>query len=204
MYCANMKMRSDILIHDGFWADDLNSLANKILFWHRKSNRLLLQYGWGDDQFQRAQHHLAKYIFISASIVRKIVEEEFEFIDVINRYNDDFPGEPPITNKYLIVHTYQLKTSRFLLKKSSKDLYFQDFCIDDYDPTTIKKCNYSIKDISNWIIHSYVWWLGDLEQKNLITGFFISSDYDKAKHENFISIEEWVDAVKYCAQNASL
>jgi hypothetical protein len=63
MYCANMKMRSDILIHDGFWASDLNSLANKILFWHRKSNRLLLQYGWGDDEFQRAQHHLAKYAY---------------------------------------------------------------------------------------------------------------------------------------------
>lgn len=197
-------MRSDILIHDGFWAGDLNSLANKILFWHRKSNRLLVQYGWGDDQFQRAKHHLTKYIFMSASIVRKITEEEFEFINLIEDYNNDFPSEPPIKNKFHIVHAYQLKTSRFLLKESSKDLYPQDFCIDDYDPTTIKKCNYPIKDISNWIIHSYVWWLGDLNQKERITGFFISSDRDKSKYENFISINEWVNAIKYCAENAHL
>ena len=192
------------MIHDGFWNNDLLELANEISFWHNKINKLFAQHcTYRDTEVQIAEHNLNKNIFFSATIIRKIVEEEYEYYRFHSKCIAEF-GEPTSSpKKFHIVHSYQVKTIKFPLKPESENL-FEDYCIDDYDKTIPQKQSYPIKDISNWILHSYVWGLDFEKESRLINGFYLSSDYDKSKFVNYITIREWINSIKYCAEHAWL
>ena len=192
------------MIHDGFWNNDLTQLASEISFWYKKINELFSQnYHYGDSEVDIANHKLNQSIFFSATIIRKIVEEENEFYASIAKYNSAFEDKLCPQKNFHIVHSYQIKSIKYSLKHESQN-YFEDYCIEDYDFSAANKQSHLIKDISNWIIHSYVWTLDYNKNTKQINGFFISSDYDKSKYVNYIAIQDWVDSVLYCAKHAWL
>ena len=82
---------------------------------------------------------------------------------------------------------------------------FDDYCHEDYDYSKAKETQHNVKSISNWIIHSYIWFLGSTNARDRhIHGFFISSDFDKTKYTCYIPIDAWCRILKYSAENAYL
>ena len=192
------------MIHDGLWQDDLISFSNEIMSYKNRINELILSnISYGDEQLVCARHELTKRIFFSASIIRKIVEEEEEFFEFRKKYKKDFSDERTNPNEWYFIHSYQIKTIEFPLKEEAVN-YFEDYCVEDYDQSCFEKKHYTVKEVSNWIMHSYIWWLGSLEDTNLINGFFISSDYDKNQFVNYISLDDWEKALLFCADKAYL
>jgi len=197
------------MIHDGYWQNDLDSYANKILYWKRKINKLeTLGIFYGNKDYDIACHRLTQAIFISAAIIRKIVEEENEFLAIAKKYNNAFKENKQVTNDFYVLFNFQITTYKLELKKEEiidyYKTFFGDYCVKDYGLALNAKNSFLLKDVCNWIIHSYVWSLGDLQDERKISGFFVSSDRDKVKYCNYINIDDWAKALKHCAKNAYL
>lgn len=194
------------MLHDGFWQKDLVPLSNKIIYWQRRINRLFDNgYGYTDKNVAHARHELTRALFFSACIVRKIIEEEFEAVDAIRLHNKIFTDEEiKVEKEHYMLHNQQIQIYCLPLKDESINC-FDDYCHEDYDYHSVKKELHSIKHISNWLIHSYVWELGCLKENNKhIDGFIISSDYDKTKASYFVELTSWNKIINLCVQNAYL
>lgn len=194
------------MIHDGYWQGDLATLANKIQYWQRRVNKLIMQgCRYQQPDYAKARHQLTQLIFFSASIMRKIIEEENEAIRSIAKCIDMFPtDEPNHSNKHYKLYYQTLKVYQLPLKDDAVNC-FDDYCHEDYDYSKAKEMQHNVKSISNWIIHSYVWCLGSIaEEDQYIHGFFISSDFDKAKYSCYVPIDAWCKMLKYAAEHAYL
>lgn len=194
------------MIHDGYWQGDLVALANKITYWQRRVNKLIMQgVGYQQSEFAKAEHQLTQSIFYSACIVRKIIEEENEAIRGIARCTDMFPTEKPNNcYEHYKLHCKTIRAYQMPLKVDAANC-FDDYCHEDYDFSKAKETQHDIKSISNWIMHSYVWFLGSIvAEDQCVYGFIISSDYDKAKYSCYIPIDGWCCMLKYAAENAYL
>ena len=194
------------MIHDGYWQDDLVALANKITYWKNRANKLISQgCSYSNSDLEKARHQLTRSIFYSACIVRKMIEEENEAIRDIAHCFDMFPSDKPNNSKeFFKLYRQQLSVHQLPLKEDSINC-FDDYCVEDYDFSTAKEVTHTVKSISNWIIHSYIWFLGSTNAKDRhIYGFFISSDFDKTKYACYIPIDVWCQTLKYSAENANL
>lgn len=189
------------MIHDGLWQNDLQSLSKDILSWQKQANSLIQQKClYCDDRMVTTRHQLLKSIFYSASVVRKVVEEELEYHSFLKKHKHDL-GLEFYQDKYHIVHSYQVNTIQYPIKEGSLNC-FEDYCVDDFNLESSRSVPCSIKSVSNWIIHSYVWLLGSFDESKSITGFFVSSDFDKANYLSYIDLGEWIKAIDYCAKEA--
>ena len=194
------------MIHDGYWQMDLISYANKILYWKRHVNKLIdrgLPYSHKD--MEKALHKLTQMVFFSACIVRKMVEEEIEAIEAIKKYAESFSTDQDnIPTRFFKLYNQTIDSLQLPLLETSIN-FFEDYCCEDYDFSLSNKRKNSIKSVSNWILHSYVW---NLQSENPnskhISGFVVSSDYDKSKFACYVSLDSWCDMLKFCGEYAYL
>lgn len=121
--------------------------------------------------FDSAYHKIESSIFISAFIIRKLIEN-----DKLTTESDDFDFQI----KYYKSINNVNKINRF------------DIC-----------CNYNLnkeyskavkgKEICNWIIHSYIFI--PIFKKNILEGFYLSSDFDRNKILYKIELDRWLKFV---------
>ncbi|MBP3665050.1 MAG: hypothetical protein J6J03_07815 [Tyzzerella sp.] len=197
------------MLHDGFWQDELTTQSKKLDCLMREIN-IALSNGklWGSQEIQEMHHKISKEIFFSAAIIRKIIEEENAFFSNAKRYNKSVwkaPEAPNLTGDDVYsLYALQVPTIKFSIKNVEDDfaVFWGDYSIEDYDLTTGKKETLLLKDISNMIIHSYIWNLGNINANNSVSGFFVSSDFDKAKSVNYVSLEIWSQLIKRCVDDA--
>lgn len=162
---------------------------------------------YGDNVCQKALHKLQLNIFFSATVLRKNLEEENEYISFINKYRNSPFYEKPIKNNWYVLFNLQIDTQKILITKDPMDdwtAYFKDFCVEDYNLSTVQKDKQKLNDVCNWIIHSYIWALGNITNSPRISGFFVSSDRTKEECIHFILIEDWITILNHCAENAYL
>lgn len=194
------------MIHDGYWQDDLVALANRITYWQRRINKLIMQgFSYQQAELAKAEHQLTQSIFYSACIVRKIIEEENEAIQGIAKCVEMFPNDNPTDHHdHYRLYCQKLKVYQMPLKKDAAN-FFHDYCYEDYEFSKAKETQHDVKSICNWIIHSYVWYLGsNVEDDQYRRGFIISSDYDKTKYSCYVPIDSWCLMLKYAAKNVYL
>lgn len=199
------------MIHDGYWQNDLMVLSEEIGRLKKEINIELLNKTWGSSEAQEIQHKLSQKVFFSAAIIRKIIEEENAFVSFAKKYNSsvyrmsedrELKPEP-----FYSLYKLQIPTIKIPITTNIDEdfkVFAGDYCIEDYELELGKKESYLVKDVSNWILHSYIWNLGSLDQERKIEGFFISSDFDKAKFVNYISFEVWINTIIKCAEEAYL
>lgn len=196
------------MIHNSYWTDELISLSNKIQYWKRKANKMLSSnIPRNNDIYQKAIHKLELNILISATIVRKILETENEYFTFCNRYKNSPFFEKPVKNKWYVLFNLHINVLKIPLKNDLIDdwaAYFKDFCIEDYNISMPQTESQKLNDICNWIIHSYVWSLGDIKNNSCISGFFVSSDRTKENLSCYVLIDDWINVLKYCAEKAYL
>jgi len=57
------------------------------------------------------------------------------------------------------------------------------------------------KQICNWLIHSYVFFVGQNEE-GIVTDIYVSSDYDRNKLLYMIPAKEWLSYVEFVASDS--
>ena len=178
------------MIYDGFWQYDLITMSEKLELLKTEINvALSMGKSWGAQEVQQIYHEISKEVLFSATIIRKIVEEENDFFANAKRYNKSAwkaAEDPDITGDVYSLYALQVPTIKFPISNVEDDfaVFWGDYCIEDYDLTIGKKETLLLKDISNIIIHSYIWNLGDTCVDRKVSGFFVSSDFDKSKFVN--------------------
>ena len=65
------------MIHDGFWQYDLKTMSEKLELLKTEINAALSTgKSWNAQEVQQIYHEISKEVLFSATIIRKIVEEE--------------------------------------------------------------------------------------------------------------------------------
>ena len=113
--------------------------------------------------------HFEKNLFISAFIIRKLIES-----DKMSDYIDNL----------------SIKVKAYKPKKHIDKLhcYIDE---DEYNWKNVEKKVISIKDISNYLIHSYVFNFSINDENYKCESFFVSSDYDRNKYLYEIQMKDW-------------
>lgn len=158
------------MIFDGKWKKELKHLSFEITVFQRLS---IL----GDF----AEHRLNRAVLYSATILRKIAEDENEAEAIAKKMNVHLPKQKTIYAP--------MKAIRYPYTGQEGWAVRSKLCVSDYgngQDVCVKP-----KDVCNWLLHSYVWGIAHNSNEKCFAGFLVASDFDKEKFVYFISFEEW-------------
>lgn len=169
------------MIFDGRWKKELKHLSWEITVWQR-----LPVFG------EFAEHRLNRAVLYSATILRKIIEDETEAEAIAKRMNVNLP-------KQKTVHA-SLSAIRYPYTGKEGWAVRSKLCVSDYGEGQAVYIN--AKDVCNWLLHSYVWGVAHNSDEKFFAGFLVASDFDKEKFVHFISFEDWQKLIDNVIENA--
>ncbi len=161
---------------EGRWDLDIKKLIRSM----KRSQKLWKYF------YDYAEHCLDRDILFSAIIVRKLVEDESIAEKEIAAIQKKYPNFPKAPLESLGI-TIPVLHFEFV----GEEPIVQRVCADDYKNAQPEERK--IKDICNWIIHSYVWRV-TADGK----GFIVASDYDKSKLAYYVSLDDYITALEKC------
>lgn len=171
------------MIFDGRWKSELKQLSYAISIW-----RKMTVFGG------LAEHRLNRAVLYSATILRKIIENEAEAEAIAKKEGIALP-------KQTTVHS-ALEAIKYPYTGEEGWTIRSKLCASDYgkgQTVCIK-----VKDVCNWLLHSYLWGVARNEDRKNFAGFLVASDFDKEKFVHFISFEEWNALLKVVMKNSIL
>ena len=128
-----------------------------------------------------AEHQLNRAILYSATVLRKVIEDETEAEEIASTVGISL-SKQETTHAILTATRYPYTAEEGWTVRGR-------VCIPAYgagQTVAIKA-----KNICNWLIHSYVWSLVYYSKRSGGKGFLVSSDFDKEKYVHFVSFDEW-------------
>ena len=168
------------MIFDGRWKRELKLLVWEISIW--KTMPILGSV---------AEHRLNRAILYSATILRKIIEDEIEAEDIAKETNIPLP-KLKTTHAILNAIKYPYVGEEGWVVRST-------LCASDYGKG--QDVCVKAKDVCNWLLHSYVWGVARDANTKKFVGFLVASDFDKEKFIHFISLDEWNSLLKHVIEN---
>lgn len=168
------------MIFDGRWKRELKFLSFEMAFWQRIS---IIDY--------ITEHRLNRAVLYSATILRKIIEDEIEAEDIAKEANIPLP-KLKTTHAILNAIKYPYVGEEGWAIRSS-------LCASNYGKG--QDVCVKAKDVCNWLLHSYVWGVARDANTKRFVGFLVASDFDKEKFIHFISLAEWNDLLKLVIEN---
>ena len=121
---------------------------------------------------------MEKSIFYSAFIIRKLIDCKTKMSDEADNYE-------------LLVESIKATRTMTLFHNFPDD--------NDYDWENKEKEIVKGRNICNWLIHSYVYFL--MFDGDKVWDFCVSSEYKRNKTIYKISLESWVDYMKFIAND---
>lgn len=143
------------------WKQDLRRRKNLILKYNSKEKLK-------DDE--AAYTIIEKAIFYSAFIIRKL-------IDCVGKVSDD------VDSATLKVYRIQPKKQINMLNRWPEE--------DSHDWQNESQETIVGKKICNWLIHSYMFFLG-FDEDGTIESFYVTSDFDRNKLLYRVPLDEWI------------
>lgn len=171
------------MIFDGQWKRELKTLSREIAFWRKIFFASVF-----------AEHRLNRAVLYSATILRKVIEDEVEAESIAKKTNISLPKQKTLhASLEAIKYPYAGEEGWTIRSKLCASDYGkgQDICV-------------SAKDVCNWLLHSYVWGVAHNSNGKFFAGFLVASDFDKEKFVHYISFEEWRRLISDVIQNAVL
>ena len=144
----------------------------------QRRKRLILKYNTAegfDRNYNSTYTVIEKSIFYSAFIIRKLLDCGGKLSDEASRYVIKAKSIKPL------VHIN-------LMQRWPEE--------DSHDWEHEKIVAVSGKDVCNWLIHSYLFFV-EFDEGGAIISFCVSSDFDKNKVLYKISITDWVEYIGY-------
>lgn len=157
------------MIQNERWRRELKRLSFSIWLW---SKILVFQ--------DYAKHRLRRAVLYSAILLRKSIEEEVE-VEAAAKEINILPPKPKV------LHT-SIKATRYPYTGEEGGGIRETVFAQDYGKG--QDVGVKVKDVCNWLIHSYVWEVATSGGKNF-AGFLVASDFDKEKCVYYIPFEEW-------------
>ncbi|MDB6268910.1 hypothetical protein [Lactobacillus amylovorus] len=114
---------------------------------------------------------LEKDIFLSAFVIRKLIDCKSKVIDKLRDY------------------TFKVKTYKPIKRVDFFHRWPGDGC---FDLEKSKEIHVNEKLICNSLIHSYVFWTELKEENGPVQGFYVSSDKDKNKILYRVNMEDYI------------
>ena len=74
-------------------------------------------------------------------------------------------------------------------------------CVSSYGEG--QAASLKVKDVCNWLLHSYVWGVAGYEDQKGFAGFLVASDFDKEKFVHFVSFDEWQKVIDAAIKNGA-
>lgn len=170
------------MVIDGHWKWEVQKLSWGLSVWRK----MLVP-------SEYAEHRLNRAILYSATILRKITEDETEAVAILKKNG----AKPPylMLPPKLLVET-KLQAIRYPYTGKEGWSLRSKLCPEDYGNGT--KVELSVKDVCNWLLHSYIWSLAWNSDKRAYDGFFVASDFDREKYVHAIQFSEWQAVLKLC------
>lgn len=163
------------MIFDGRWKWELQKLSWSISVWRR----LPVFHGF-------AEHQLNRAILYSATILRKLIEDETEAEEIASAVGISLPKQET-THAILTATKYPYTAEEGWTVRSI-------FRTGDYGPGNT--VSLKSKAVCNWLIHSCIWSLVQTPKGKCYSGFLVASDFDREKHIHFVSFDEWQRLIK--------
>ena len=163
------------MIFDSRWKWELRKLSRAISVWRRLP--VFSSF---------AEHQLNRAILYSATILRKVIEDETEAEEIVRAAGGTLPG-------YKTIHTI-LTAIKYPYTAQEGWTVRGIFRAGDYGPGNI--VSLKSKDVCNWLIHSCIWRLAQTAEGNGYSGFLVASDFDREKYIHFVSFGEWQRLIK--------
>lgn len=177
------------MLLDGYWKKELISLRRQLSFWSRYKGSLIKQF---------AEHQINRCLLYSASIIRKIFEDEGEAERDLRGYMDENQMPP------LRIFHYTLTVKKYQFIGENQFLAISSINLSDYDFQNGEEQIKTLKEICNQFIHSYVWCVLYNKQKRDIYGVMFASDKDKERLVYLLKIEDWIKAIDFVAENCNI
>lgn len=168
------------MIFDGRWKWELKKLSWVISVW--KNASACNKY---------AEHQLNRAILYSATILRKAIEDETEAENIVNEHK-----LPPIKRNIMHVTVSAIKYPY----TDDEGWAFRGKIL----PSSYGKgqaASLKVKDVCNWLLHSYVWGVAGYPKQKGYAGFLVASDYDKEKFVHYVSFDEWQKVISIAIEN---
>lgn len=172
------------MILDGYWKLELKKSIDALRFWRKVAGAVHTDF---------TDHQVNRQILYSAVIVRKILEDEkWAKKDL----KDSTLPMPPfeILHSEITVMEYPFA--------GNKDWILHHVVIADYDTDNRIQITMPLEHACNSIIHAYVWDLVRWSDKKGIAGFLAASDRFKCRCLYFFSLDDWLDKLQFCLDNA--
>ena len=163
------------MIFDGHWKWELQKLSREISVWSKISVFSEL-----------AKHRLNRAILYSATILRKLIEDETEAEEIVRAVGGTLPGYKT-TNAVLTATKYPYTAEKGWTVRGI-------FRTRDYGSG--ESVSLKSKDVCNWLIHSCIWSLAQESNGTCYSGFLVASDFDREKYIHFVSLDEWKRLIK--------
>lgn len=174
------------MIRDGFWKLELNNAIHLLVFWKWLSFVFDVDY---------VKHKANKHILLMAVAARKMVDDELQARKETEQSSTLLP-EFPLVDYKIPVTEYP-----FI---GEKDWFIPGRIIgSDYGRATGVN-EMLLNKLCSQIIHSFVWGVAGRTDKKGICGFLVASEKAKDKQVYYISIDDWITAMRFCSKNASV
>ena len=163
------------MIHESYpWKEDLLDRKKQIIRFNCPEE-LKKDDDSGDET---AYTYIEKGVFYSAFIIRKL-------IDCKSKLSDE-------ADKYAIkVKVYKAKRQFDMYNR-----YIEEDSHEWQNPTlkTVQG-----KDVCNWLIHSFFFFMQYDDRVNQYVSFFVASDFDRNKCLYGITLSDWLDYIEFIA-----
>lgn len=168
------------MVFDGYWKRELKKQLKTILRW-----RLLGLF------YDYSKHQLTRALLYSATIIRKVIEEEIE----VNVITKELKNPPE-----LCTIDFSISATKYLFVGKNGTTIRGKMFPEDYGKG--QQVELKAKDVCNWLLHSYVWGIAQHQTKEQHIGFMIASDFDKEKFLHYISFDEWIRLINCVLENS--
>ena len=170
------------MIFDGKWKWELKKLSWEIVIWKRLP---ILD--------NLAKHRLNRAILYSAIILRKIIEDEVEAESIAKKCKIPLVEQKTVHTSIKAIKCPYIGEDGWAIRNK--------FFVSDYGNG--QNVYVKIKDVCNWLLHSYVWAVAHNTKQKTFAGFLVSSDFDKEKFVHYISFDQWKKVIDYVIENAA-
>lgn len=172
------------MILDGYWRIELHRYERRLKIWGRLCN--------GKSTYE--EHQVNKYLLYSAAAIRKLIEDEADAKEQIEKASLSMP-------ELALLH-YDMPAVEYRFDGDKNDIIHK-VIVDNYK-TAGKTITIEAKTICNSIIHSYIWNLAYGSKNKGIIGFFTASDFDKEKKLYLIKLSDWISYLAFCRENCTV
>ena len=139
------------------------------------------------------KHQLNRAVLYSATVLRKAIEDEIEAEKVAKEQNWTLPE--------CKIMSYVISATKYPYTDEEGWAFRGKICVSSYGEG--QAASLKVKDVCNWLLHSYVWGVAGYADQKGFAGFLVASDFDKEKFVHFVSFDEWQKVIDVAIKNGA-